>query len=258
MRDMDKSEKRKILSLVSDRFETEMIKNYFLDMAEHIPDYIFSMPASTSGKYHNAKQCEQFGQLYHEFMFASIMEHRLKLKGNKEKYATPEIRDCMRCVPFFHDAIKCGLNGSKHTVPEHPMLAAQWIRETQVEHDIPDEYKTKIAGMCEAHSGEWNKNRSGKVIMPEPRNDEEFFVHECDILSSRVDIDMIIPKELVTLLSEIDTPQNEIPNIEEYILTFGKHKGERLLDVAKSDKGYIIWAKENLTGEPIKTLLSQL
>ena len=256
---MDKETKVKILSIVIDRFETEEIKNYFLDMAEHIPDYIFSMPASTTGKFHNVRQCETFGQLYHEFMFSSVMEHRLRLKGNKEKYSTPEIRDCMRCVPFFHDAVKCGWNGSAYTVPDHPMLAAKWVRDTKVEHDIPSEYKEMIAGMCEAHSGEWNKSRSGKEIMPEPRNDMEFFVHECDVLSSRNDIDMIIPVELANILGEI-TPstKEEIPDINEYILPFGKYNGRKLIDVAVADKGYIKWAKQNLTREPLKTLLSQL
>lgn len=251
--------KRKILSIVKNRFETEQIKEYFLDMGEHIPDYFFTMPASTSGKFHNSKQCEDFGQLYHVFMFSSIMEHRLRLKGNKEKYNTPEIRDCMRCVPFFHDAVKCGWNGSRHTVPDHPMLAAQWVRDTIVEHDISAEYKEMIACMCEAHSGEWNTNRSGKPIMPEPRSDMEFFVHECDILSSRNDIDMILPKELISILEKnLSSIKEEITDINEYILPFGKYSGRLLIDIAKTDRSYIAWAKQNLTQEPLKTLLSQL
>ena len=134
-----------------------MFKAYFNDMVGEIPDYIFTMPSSTSGKYHNATQCEKFGQVYHEYMFSSVLNHRLRLKGNREKYNTPEIRDCMRCVPVFHDAIKCGWNGSLHTVHEHPMLAAEWVRNTKVENDIPNEYKEMIADMCEAHSGEWHK-----------------------------------------------------------------------------------------------------
>lgn len=37
-----------------------MFKAYFNDMVGEIPDYIFTMPSSTSGKYHNATQCEKF------------------------------------------------------------------------------------------------------------------------------------------------------------------------------------------------------
>ena len=198
---MDKEEKQRIFEPLLKDFETETFAKYFRDMVAEIPDYIFTIPSSTSGKYHNATQCEKFGQIYHEYMFASILNHRLRLKGNREKYDTPEIRDCMRCVPVFHDAVKCGWNGSRRTVSEHPILAAEWVRTTSVENDIDSKYKEMIACMCEAHSGEWNKNMSGEEIMPEPRNDMEFFIHECDILSSRSDLDMIIPNELKEILS---------------------------------------------------------
>jgi len=258
---MDKQDKRKIFEIAANNFETDNIKNYFLDMCEEIPDYIFLIPASTSMKYHNATQCQKFGQLYHEYMFASIMEHRLRLKSNREKYPTPEIRDCMRCVPFFHDAIKCGLNGSKYTVQDHPMLAAEWVRTTKVNHNISDEHKEMIACMCESHSGEWNKSRAGKEIMPEPRNDMEFFIHECDILSSRNDIDMIIPKELKEVLGDANIEDESLPkpDINTYKLTFGKHKGLLIKDVFKDHKDYIEWMNKNMElKEPLKTFVIEL
>ena len=59
-------------------------------------------------------------------------------------------------------------------------------------------------------------------------------------------------------LDEIKTPEVELPKLEEYVLDFGKHKGEKLIDVAKSNPDYISWAKENIYREPIKSLLAQL
>lgn len=253
---MTKEEKQKIFEPLSRNFETEMFKEYFIDMVVEIPDYIYTMPSSTSGKYHNAKQCEQHGQIYHIYMFDSILNHRLRLKGNREQFSTPEERDCMRCVPAFHDAVKCGWNGSQYTVQDHPILAARWVLDTKVEHDIPDNYKQMIADCCESHSGEWNKSRSGKVIMSEPRNDREFFIHECDILSSRCDLDYIIPDELKELLNV--NAKVELPNPSEYILTFGKHKGKTLAEVAACDSGWIDWAKENISREPIKSILKEM
>ncbi len=253
---MTREEKQKIFEPLSKNFETEEFRNYYMDMVAEVPDYIFSMPSSTSGKYHNATQCQQCGQIYHVYMFDSVLNHRLRLKGNKEIYATPEERDAMRCVPMLHDAVKCGWDKSVHTVQDHPMLAAKWVLETKTEHDIPQEYKQMIADMCESHSGEWNKSRSGQVIMSEPRNPREFFIHECDILASRTDLDYIIPDELKVLLGE--NVKIELPDINEYVFTFGKHSGEKLVDVANSDPGYIRWAKENMDREPIKSLLAQL
>lgn len=256
---MDSKEKQLVFEPLLKDFETEMFASYFNDMVAEIPDYIFTMPSSTSGKYHNATQCEKFGQIYHVYMFASVLNHRLRLKGNKEKYNTPEIRDCMRCVPVFHDAIKCGWDGSTYTVHDHPMLAAEWVRSTKVEHDIPDEYKEMIAGMCEAHSGEWTTNKRSSVVLPEPRNDMELFIHECDILSSRADLDMIIPDKLKEILFGVKENNNiEKDTIENYRITFGKYSGKTLLEINEIDPGYIRWAKENLDREPIKALLEQL
>lgn len=253
---MTKEDKQRVFEPLCRNFETDLFKDYYMDMIAEIPDYIYVMPSSTSGKFHNAKQCETYGQIYHVYMFDSILNHRLRLKLNKELYPTPEERDAMRCVPVFHDAVKCGWNGSKYTVQDHPVLAHQWVLSTKVDHDIPEEYKNMIADMCLTHSGEWNKSRSGKIIMPEPRNSREFFIHECDILASRVDLDYIIPDELKTILG--DSVKPDILDINTYVISFGKHSGKTLLQIAETDPGYIAWAKENITREPVKTLLSQI
>ncbi len=113
-----------------------------------------------------------------------------------------------------------------------------------------------IADMCEAHSGEWNKSRSGQVIMSEPRNPREFFIHECDILASRADLDYIIPDELKVLLGE--NVKVELPDIDSYVITFGKHNGRTLPQIKECDPGWISWAKENMTREPVKSLLAQM
>lgn len=246
-------EKRKIFELLTGQFETEEFKNYYLDMVEHIPDYIFTMPSSTSGKYHNATQCQVYGQLYHIFMFHSILEHRLRLKGNKEKFSTPQERDAMRCVPAFHDAVKCGWNGSQYTVANHPVLAAQWVLDTKVEHDIPAEWKNCIAAMCESHSGEWNKDRSGNVIMAEPRNEREFFIHECDILASRADLDWIISDDLKRVLGQEDPAP-----IEDYEIPIGKYRGRKLVEIFNEDPDYCRWMRENIERQPLKSMVERL
>ena len=250
---MDKEYKRKVFGLIADKFETDEIREYFLDMCEEIPDYIFTMPSSTSGKYHNQKQCERFGQLYHIYMFSSILEHLLRLEHIREKWNKPEARDCMRCVPVFHDAIKCGWNGSLYTVQNHPMLAHDWVLQTKTEHNISDGMKKYIAGLCASHSGEWNKNKSGEEIMPKPKSDSEKLIHECDILSSRPDLDYVIPDELLKILAE--DKGEDLPDVNEYRLPFGKHKGKTWVEIAEEDRQYVDWAKENMTFEPAKTLV---
>ena len=80
---MTREEKQLMFSLMLKDFETEEMKTYFNDMIAEIPDYIFTMPSSTSGKYHNKAQCMKYGQVFHVYMFASILNHRLRLEMNK-------------------------------------------------------------------------------------------------------------------------------------------------------------------------------
>lgn len=247
--------KKAIFKELLDKFETEEVRLYCEDMIENIPDYIFTMPSSTTGKFHNATQCLPHGQIYHIIMFGAIMNYRLALKCNKERFNNPIHRDAMRCVPIFHDAVKCGWNGSAFTVHDHPMLAGAWVRETKVEHDVDDEVKEMIARMCERHSGEWTSSKRSKIVLPEPETDMEILVHECDILSSRSDIDMQPSEYLKSVFGE---EKAELPDINEYVLDFGRHKGSKLVDVYKKHRDYINWCKENFRKEPFISLVQLL
>ena len=247
--------KKAVFKELLDKFETDEMRLYCEDMIENIPDYIFTMPSSTSGKFHNATQCQSHGQIYHIIMFGAIMNYRLALKCNKEKFNNPIIRDAMRCVPIFHDAVKCGWNGSQYTVHDHPMLAGAWVRETKVNHDIDDDIKEMIARMCERHSGEWTSSKRSKVVLPEPETEMEILVHECDILSSRADIDMQPSDYLKSIFGE---EKIELPNFDDYIISFGKHKGEKLVDVFKTDHDYCMWLKENSYQREIVNMIKKI
>lgn len=246
-------DKKAVFKELLDKFETEEVRLYCEDMIENIPDYIFTMPSSTSGKFHNATQCLPHGQIYHIIMFGAIMNYRLALKCNKEKFDNPTHRDAMRCVPIFHDAVKCGWNGSTFTVHEHPMLAGQWVRETKVEHDITGEVKEMIARMCERHSGEWTSSKRSKTVLPEPETEMEILVHECDILSSRSDIDMQPSEYLKGVLGAESTTTHN--NVDDYVVNFGKYKGMKLVDIFNTDRSYCMWLKENSFQEEVKNMI---
>ena len=246
-----------VFETLLNKFETEEMKDYCTDMIKEIPDYIFTIPSSTSFKYHNKTQCQPHGQILHMLMFGEVMNYILDLEYVKEK-TNKKQRDCLRCTPIFHDAIKCGTNGSQYTVHDHPLLAGEWIRNTSVEHDIDIETKEYIARLCESHSGQWILNRRSSIVLPKPENDEQFLVHLCDYLSSRSNLDMTYPDEVYDALGGIEVTKEDLPDINEYKLTFGKHAGMTLLEIQNVNPGYIRWAKENITREPVRSLLEQL
>ena len=250
---MTEAQKVAVFQPYLDKFETEEMRLYCADMIKQIPDYIFEMPSSTSGKYHNKTQCLPHGQIYHIIMFAEIMNYRLALKGNQEKFKFPVQRDAMRCTPIFHDALKCGLNGSTFSVHEHPMLAGQWVRDTKVEHDIDDKIKEAIARMVERHSGEWTTSKKSSIVLPEPENAMELFVHECDYLSSRSNIDMQIPEYLKDIFVD-----ESVEFDESYTLSFGKYIGKRLIDIYKHAPDYVEWLEQNINKREVTSMIKAM
>lgn len=244
---MNIEDKVKVFGPGLEQFETEKMRLYCEDMIKEMPDYIFDMPSSTTGKYHNKTQCQPHGQVYHIIMFAEIVNYRLALKGNREKFKSAEQRDAIRCTAYFHDALKLGNNGSTYSVFNHPLLAAEWVRNTTVEHDIEQKIKDVIADMCAAHSGEFCTSKRSSVVLPEPKNAMELFVHECDILSSRNNIDMPPPEYLKDVFEDLSKP---VEFDENYVLSFGKYSGRRLIDVYKTAPDYVAWCEENLLHKP--------
>lgn len=226
-----------------DKFETDEMRLYCQDMIKLMPDYIFEIASSTSGKFHNKTQCQMHGQVYHIVMFAEILNYLLALKCNQEKFKSAQQRDAMRCVPYFHDALKCDIDGKAFSVHEHPMLAGAWVRDTKVEHDIDGKVKEAIARMCERHSGEWTTSKKSKVVLPEPENEMEKMIHMCDILSSRNNIDMLPSEYLQDVLGEVDS---NITFDESFVITFGKFKDKKLIDIYNHKPDYIDWLENNI------------
>ena len=252
---MNAEDKVKVFAPGLEKFETEKMRLYCEDMIKKMPDYIFEMPSSTSGKYHNKTQCQTHGQVYHIIMFAEIVNYRLALKGNRERFKSAEQRDAIRCTAYFHDALKLGNNGSTHSVFDHPLLSAEWVRNTSVEHDIEQKIKNIIADMCAAHSGEFCTSKRSSIVLPEPKNAMELFVHECDILSSRNNIDMQPPEYLSDIFEDLNQP---LEFDENYTITFGKHSGKRLVDVYKEDPSYLLWCEENLNKQDLKQMIKAM
>lgn len=246
--------KKAVFKELLDKFETEKMRLYCEDMIELIPDYIFTIPSSTSIRFHNATQCKPHGQIYHIMMFGKIMNYLLDLKCNQEKFSSPTQRDAMRCIPIFHDALKCGHEQAEYSVHDHPMLAGAWVRETHVEHDIEDSIKERIARMCERHSGSFTTSKHSDVVLPEPENEMEIFCHECDVLSSRSDLDILPSEYLETVLG---MEPEILPDIDSWQFDFGKFKGKTIPEVSVDEIGYLYWIQGNYFKQPANALVKK-
>ena len=115
---------------------------------------------------------------------------------------------------------------------------------------ISEEELELVANMIESHMGQWNTDKRSSTVLPLPENKYQKMIHLADYLASRKDIEV--------LFDGFETPKKELPKLDEYILNFGKYSGKTLPQIAEIDKGYIEWAKENISREPVKSLLAQM
>ncbi len=248
------SYKSELFNEVLEKFEVEEMKLFCIDLLEKRPEINYFMSSSTTNKHHNPTQCQAGGQILHEIMVASVMNYLLGLEYIKEKYPQPKKRDALRIAAIMHDCCKTGKG--KFTVHDHPILGGKFVEECNVEHDINIKLKQYINRLIQSHSGEWVTSKKSKFVLPKPENGEQFLVHLCDYLSSRADIDMIFPENLLESVKKV-----AVPAPEDFFFSFGKYKNMSFSEVEKTDKSYLVWLRDQnkmpIT-EPLKTLLEQI
>lgn len=246
-----KNEKAKIFDSILNTIENKDIRHFAEECIETIPDYFWEVGASSTGKYHPQYALGELGLARHTCALVRFLNHILNVDCFGDRFTSRE-KDLMRVAGLMHDTRKSGDDEAyaknKYTKFDHPILAANEVRS--LIGFIPEEELEIIAIMIESHMGQWNTDKRSSVILPLPTNKYQKLIHLADYLASR--------KDLEVLFDGYETPKKEIPKLEEYVLTFGKHNGEKLVDVAQSDPGYISWAKENMTREPVKSLLAQV
>lgn len=172
-------------------FETEIsyIRNPVIqDLAKRIvkiiPEYFYSVPASSSGKYHPQYALGD-GGLYRHVM-AAVRIAKILFQINS---FTSDEQDLIITALIAHDGWKQGVDGSGgHTLHAHPVIAAEVISELVTTHnDLEKRYLEDICSNIESHMGQWNTNPYNKndVVLPVPKTKMQEFVHMADYLASR-------------------------------------------------------------------------
>lgn len=173
----------------SDIFDKELsliknleIKNFVIHMLDNeVPDYFFNVAASSTGKYHPSYALGESGLVRHT-KAATRIAYEL-FRTDLYPYNSDQ-QDIILASLILHDSRKHGNNGSRFTVVEHPLLAAEAVRKSK--GVISPEYRELIAKNIETHMGNFNKDyKTGREVLPRPSTGMQKFVHQCDYLASR-------------------------------------------------------------------------
>lgn len=232
-------EKLNLLKPILDTFENEDIKEFAIVLLDKLPEYIWHVGASSTGKYHPAYSLGEGGLMRHQIAVVRFLNFFFELEQYNSKLTSREM-DLMRVAGLVHDGMKSGtqeqFEKSKYTKFEHPILMAIKVRETT--GYIAENELEIIADTISKHMGQWNTDKKSSITLPKPSDKFSRMLHVADYLASRKSLTMDFDKYTIV--------QKSIEFDENYTITFGKHSGQRLIDVYKSAPDYIAWCEENI------------
>ena len=243
----------KFMRPVLEIFENDDIKKFAVEVLKDMPDYIWEVGASSTAKYHPSYTIGTLGLMKHQIAVARMVNFFFELEQYQNRFDSRQ-RDLIKLAGLTHDGRKSGsqedYEKSKYTKFDHPLLMAKVYMSYKDKGFLPEEELRYLASIIGKHMGQWNTDKKSTVTLPKPNDEASELLHLADYIVSR--------KCLTMAFDDFEIPQEELPNVEEYKLSFGKHTGKTLLEVKESDPGWIAWAKENINREPVKSLLNQL
>ena len=233
------------------------LRQFAVQLLTNAPEYFFTVPASSSGKYHPYFAREVGGLVKHTRCVIFYAE------CNAESFNFDEhTKDLAIIAALAHDIKKQGDNNTgSHTVWEHPELAYNYILETQKANAnlISVEDATIIANAILCHMGKWQHDPQftrSKKAFPLPTTLFDYAVQSADYMASRVELTgfafrptegVSIPgvmattdttSSIPTLLVEDISP---ITGVGDTVFTFGKYTGKTIRQVATEAPDYIDW-----------------
>ena len=231
----------------------EDIREFAKVLVDGLPDYIWHVGASSTGKYHPAYSLGEGGLMRHQIAVVRFLNFFFELEQYNTLFSSREM-DLMRVAGLIHDGRKSGEQSdyerSKFTKFDHPIQMANVVRSFDGTYLNHDEIEF-VAHCIASHMGQWNTDRKSSVVLDKPKDGYQFFVHLADYLASRKDLTMAFDNVAQSQPQIIENPN-------EYVVNFGKHKGEKLIDVFKNDYSYCMWLKENSYQKEIVNLIKQL
>lgn len=155
------------------------------------PNCFWTMPASTTGKYHPAHALGEGGLIRHTKAVVHLTVHLLAMEG-----IDPEntLYDTAIAAAILHDCCKKA-DHERWTAFDHPLRAANLIETTydSIADTLPREWDDirrlacmrTIRALVSSHMGRWNIDTRSGTELPRPLTPLARLIHTADYLASR-------------------------------------------------------------------------
>ena len=173
-------EKMKLVEPILNTFENEDIKEFAVVLLDNLPEYIWHVGASSTGKYHPQYSLGEGGLMRHQIAVVRFLNFFFELEQYRNVINSRQ-RDLMRIAGFVHDGRKSGsqedFEKSKFTKFNHPELMVNTIKS----------YTGKIGSLymtvCENIPEGMEVKEEHTVISPD---EGKYFLHNGELINSDV------------------------------------------------------------------------
>ena len=173
------------------------ISTFALQLLNRVPEYFFSVPASSSGKYNAQNDLGNGGLVRHSISVKRMLEPLFTLEGYFD--LTEREKDLLRVAALFHDCFKSGTQQmyeeNQHTKFLHPVYASQFIVMCSVQTGFNYKDADFIAQAVITHMGQWNINSRESCVLPRPETPAQKILHLADYMASRADVNMTFSED---------------------------------------------------------------
>lgn len=164
---------------------SKSIQQFAKYCVDNLPAYFFTVPASSSGKYHPSYALGDGGLVRHTKAAVAVAHELFNLEMFQKQFSETE-QDLILLSLILHDGKKQGNGNGKYTVFEHPLYAADFVKECNFEcSKLTNEQEQIVCDAISSHMGQWNTVRNFGTVLPKPVDKIQKFVHMCDYLASR-------------------------------------------------------------------------
>ena len=165
------------IEYIKDESNKEDIK-YLINL---LPDYFFTIPASSTGKYHPKFASTNHGLVKHTKVAVRIAYDLFETVNN----FTDNDKDLIIMALIMHDGLKKGNHEEEYTRFDHPLLVSKLIMENAKNLKMDIDNIRKMCSLIESHMGKWNTSKYSKITLPIPTTELQRYVHRADYLASR-------------------------------------------------------------------------
>lgn len=253
---MNSTERIKLFQRELSYIASKGVRTFCETLITDADDYFFTVPASSSGKYHPAFALGDGGLVRHTkavaYFVNEIIRPEIELGALTRREA-----DLLITAAIAHDIKKQGDGIEGHTVKEHPKLASDYIVKVYDEYDWGEDDDAVDASdisfmrnVVETHMGPWQE--------PKPETRHQLILFYADYIASR--------KEIVGLSfiengdnSAVEAYERPVMTVDEYKFDFGKTKGMTIKESYENNPGYIRWIanKSDFNNAEVRALVKE-